>query len=99
VYCFATGNLFDFFFLQKQNSVGLKKKYHMCYLWNCEIFQTELYKNFEVEVLGLLEEEEAFLSNRRVQFAMPELVSTLQADFGTITSSLISMKAANAQSM
>ncbi|KAG1494413.1 hypothetical protein G6F52_013136 [Rhizopus delemar] len=80
-----------------QDSVVLKKKYPQYYLWNCEIFQTELYKNFEVEVLGSLEEEEeAFLSNRRVQLAMPELVSTLQAGFGTITSSLLSMKAANA---
>lgn len=80
-----------------QDSVVLKKNYPQYYLWNCEIFQTELYKNFEVEVLGSLEEEEAaFLSNRRVQLAMPELVSTLQAGFGTITSSLLSMKAANA---
>ncbi|EIE89012.1 hypothetical protein RO3G_13723 [Rhizopus delemar RA 99-880] len=80
-----------------QDSVVLKKKYPQYYLWNCEIFQTELYRNFEVEVLGSLEEEEeAFLSNRRVQLAMPELVSTLQAGFGTITSSLLSMKAVNA---
>ncbi|KAG1049061.1 hypothetical protein G6F43_008591 [Rhizopus delemar] len=79
-----------------QDSVVLKKKYPQYYLWNCEIFQTELYKNFEVEVLGSLEEEEAFLSNRQVQLAMPELASTLQAGFGAITSSLLSIKASNA---
>jgi hypothetical protein len=45
--------------------------------------------------LGHLEEE-SFLSNRRIQLAIPELVSTLQTGFGAITSSLLSMKAANA---
>ncbi|KAG1036145.1 hypothetical protein G6F43_013107 [Rhizopus delemar] len=78
-----------------QDSVVLKKKHPQYYLWNCEILQTELYKNFEVEVLGSLEEEKAFLSNRRVQLAKPELVSALQAGFGAITSSLLSMKEAN----
>lgn len=74
----------------------LNKKSPQYYLWNCEIFQTELYKKFEVEVLGSLEEKEALLSNRQAQFAMPEPVSILQAGFIVINLSLLSMKAANA---
>lgn len=67
--------------MQIQDSVLLKKKCPQYYLWSCEIFQTELYKKFEVEVLGSLEEKEALLSNRQAQFAMPEPVSILQAGF------------------
>lgn len=41
-------------------------------------------------------EEESFLSNRRAQLAIPELISTLKADFGAITSSLLLVKTASA---
>lgn len=60
------------------------KKYPQYYFWHCKLFQIELYKKFEVQVLGSFEGE-AFLLDRRDQLAMLELVSTLQASFGPIT--------------
>lgn len=70
----------------------MKKAYPNYYLWNCSIFQTDLYKEFETQVLSVLQEEETtFHSTQLMQRAMPELVSTLEAGFNLLTSTMRSM--------
>ncbi|KAI9012088.1 hypothetical protein CLU79DRAFT_686484, partial [Phycomyces nitens] len=77
-----------------QDSVVLKKKYPTYYLWTCKLFNTAESKHFELQVLGSLEQKETvFLSNRRIQMAMPELVATLQDGFDKITTMMLATKA------
>ncbi|KAI8883794.1 hypothetical protein K501DRAFT_183825, partial [Backusella circina FSU 941] len=79
-------------FLQVNDSVAFKKKYPNHYLWSCSLFQTDQYKQFEEQVLSVLQEEErSFSSSQLVQRAMPELVSTLEAGFGLMAASIKSM--------
>ncbi|KAI9251113.1 hypothetical protein EDC94DRAFT_697766 [Helicostylum pulchrum] len=76
-----------------QDSVLLKRKFPYYYLWNCSLFETSIYEEFEAKDLGpLSEQDEAFLSNQRMRNAMPELVSSVQAGFGTLTTSILSLQ-------
>lgn len=56
------------------------------------MFETTLYKEFEVQVLAVLDEEERiFSASQLLQRAMPELVSTLEAGFGLMAASMQAM--------
>ena len=70
----------------------MKKIYPDYYLWSYSLFQTDLYKEFEEQVLSALREEEGvFNSNQLMQRAMPELVSTLESGFDLMASSMQAM--------
>lgn len=72
--------------------MALKKTYPSYYLWSCSLFENDLYKDFEVQVLSAIEEEErVFNSNQLMERAMPELVSSLEAGFGLMAPSMKSM--------
>lgn len=56
------------------------------------MFQTELYKNFEQQLLSALQEEESlFNASQMIQRAMPELVSTLESGFSLMAASMQAM--------
>ncbi|KAI9026680.1 hypothetical protein CLU79DRAFT_688193, partial [Phycomyces nitens] len=61
--------------------VILKRICTTYYLWNLELFNTVVYKAFEVKLLEYLEEDATFISNYRAQMAILDLVATLQAKF------------------
>ena len=52
------------------------------------MFQTELYKNFEQQLLSALQEESLFNASQMMQRAMPELVSTLEPGFSLMAASI-----------
>jgi len=60
------------------------------------LFQTELYKNFEQQLLSALQEEEIlFNPSQMMQRAMPELVSTLESGFSLMAASMQAMSASH----
>lgn len=69
--------------------MALKKKYPNYYLWNCSLFKTDLYKEFEAQVLTVIEKEESiFSSSQLMERAMPELIAALGASFGSLNASI-----------
>lgn len=83
-----------------QDSVVLKRKYPDYYLWSCDLFQSDLYKQFEAQVISVVEEEESTVhSSQMLQRAMPELVSSMEAGFALMAASMKAMHVAHSSEL
>ncbi|OAD74087.1 hypothetical protein PHYBLDRAFT_144545 [Phycomyces blakesleeanus NRRL 1555(-)] len=76
-----------------QDSALLKKRFPGYYLWTCVIFMSEKYKSFKQQVLSTVQqEEEVFMSNKRMDMVMPKMVDSVRAGFGTVHATMNSMQ-------
>ena len=67
----------------------MKQKYPNYYLWTCEIFSSDTYKEFDGQVLvAVAENEQAFSTSQMVQAVLQDLVSSIATGFGALASKL-----------